>query len=142
MTNTVYDTTVVVYANADLIGRRSGNRLDRRLRVLEEFIQGSRIAFYNKKLFKEYEDHLSNQRNDVIEVFLIQLIDTGSYVRRSTLSRQNFDRASRSNWPAHDQHLLAAAIEATGVTIFVTENHLACCANSIRREFDIEVVKV
>jgi hypothetical protein len=142
MTNTVYDATVVGYANGDLIGRRSGNKLDRRLRVLEEFIKGSRIALYNKKLLYEYESHLSTHRNDIIEVFLIQLIDVGICARRSTLSRQYFARARRLNWPDHDQHLLAAAIEATRVTIFVTEDNLACCAKSVKREFGIHVVKV
>ncbi len=62
--DTVYDATVVTYANGDLVGRRKGNILDRRLRSIEEFLMGARVAYYNKKLLGEYLTHVVEYRND------------------------------------------------------------------------------
>lgn len=138
----MYDTTVVAYANGDLVGRRAGNVLDRRLRRLEEFLSGARVALYNAKLLNEYGQHVARCRNDVIEAFLTRLADHGKKTKRSTLSRQDHGCSKGAGWPSHDQHLLAAALEGTGATILVTEDVLARCAAAVRKQFGITVVKV
>lgn len=140
---TVYDTSVVAYANGELVGRRAGNVLDRRLRKLEEFIRGVRTAWYNTKLLREYQQKISEHRNDVIEIFLARLGDYGRRASRNTLTRQHHVVARRVRWPTHDQHLLAAALDAgRDATILVTETNLASCRASVRREFGIYVEQV
>ena len=140
--DTVYDTTVVAYSNGQLAGRRRGNALDRRLCVLEEFIVGVRLAWYNAVLLREYEKQITICRNDVIEAFLARLGDHGKRVKRSTLPRQAYARAREIRWPGHDQHLLMAALDGTNSTIFVTEEALARCSANVRREFGFKVVQV
>jgi len=140
--DTVYDTTVVAYANGDLRGRKKGNALDKRLFTLEEFVNGSRRALYNMKLLLEYEDKIKHHQNDIIELFLMALADRGLRVARSTLSRQDYSRAKKVRWPSHDQHLLAAALGGRDVTIFVTEQLLAACATGIRNNFSITIIQL
>ncbi len=135
MSNTVYDTTLVAYANGAIAGRKPGNVLDRRLRSIEKFLQGTRVAWSNTKLQAEYFQKIKEHRNDVIEAFFIRLVDHGRLAKRNTLSRQEYARAKKLGWPSHDQHLLAAALEAGAATICVTENSLAVCAAGLRREF-------
>lgn len=142
MSDSVYDTSLVAYSNGDLAGRRRGNVLDRRLSRIEEFLNGKRVAWYNNKLLAEYEQHIKESRNDVIEAFLIALENQGRRSQRSALSRQNFATATRARWPAHDQHLLAAALEGDGTTIFVTEEALAACGTAILRSFGISVDRI
>src|SRR6266851_785662 len=135
MKHTVYDTSFVAYSNGELAGRRPNNVLDRRLSKIEEFVEGKRVAWYNDKLFGEYRDRVRHTRNDVIDAFLIRLADAGRRVARSTLSTPNYAKARKAQWPSHDQHLLAAAVEATRATIFVTEKALEDCAGTVKREF-------
>jgi hypothetical protein len=142
MRDTVYDTSFVVYSNGDLAGRRASNVLDRRLAKIEEFLVGSRVAWYNDKLFGEYQSKIKVSRNDVIEAFLIRLVDAGRRVARSTLSATNYARAREARWPGHDQHVLAAAVVGTRTTVFVTEKALSDCAGSVEREFGVKVVRI
>jgi hypothetical protein len=140
--NTVYDTTVVAYSNGDLAGRRPNTAMDRRLRLLEECLRGKRTPWYNRKLLGEYNKHIKLCRNDVIEAFLRVLGDRGRRATRDTLSRQMHARARRAGWPSHDQHLLAAAVEAGDATIVVTEVALGVCSQRIRRVFRVAVLQV
>jgi hypothetical protein len=142
MSNTVYDTTVVAYANGALVGRSPGNALDRRLRAIEDFVNGERVAWYNERLLAEYIAALVDYRNDVIELFVTRLSDYGRKANRSTLSRQNHSRAQDLRWPDHDQHLLAAAIEAPRPTILVTEDNLHRCSSEVKRVFRVRVQQV
>jgi hypothetical protein len=141
--NTVYDTTVVAYANGDLAGRRKGNTMDHRLCKLEEFIEGTRVAWYNSALLREYDQKIRERRNDVIEVFLTCLADKGRMVDRNVLSRQDYSRARDAGWPTHDQHLLAAGLAAgKDAIVLVTEAVLAVCRKKIRRTFEIHVERI
>ena len=142
MRDTVYDTSFVAYSNGELAGRKANNVLDRRLSKIEEFVEGKRVAWYNDKLLGEYRDKVRRTRNDVIETFLIRLADAGRRAARSRLSRTNYAKALKAQWPSHDQHLLAAAIEGTRATIFVTEKVLEDCAKSAKREFGFSVVRI
>lgn len=140
--DTVYDATVVTCANGDLAGRRRGNALDRRLRVLEEFVNGRRVAWYNNKLLQEYENHVVERRNDVIETFLDSLADHGRRATSNRLSTSQYASARRMRWPSHDQHLLAAALEATRATIFTTERRLHSCRADVQRVFGVAVIRL
>jgi hypothetical protein len=142
MRDTVYDTSFVAYSNGELAGRRANNALDRRLSKIEEFVEGKRIAWYNEKLFREYRDKVRTVRNDVIEMFLIRLADAGKQAARNRLSTANYAKARKAQWPSHDQHLLAAAIEGTRATIFVTEKALEGCGKAVKREFGFTVVRI
>lgn len=143
MNDGVLDTTVVACANCAIEARRQGNSLDRRAALLESCVSGLLRVRYNKVLLQEYEDHVHKYRNDLIETFFA-LLDSASsvFVSRSTLSRQNYDRALRCCWPSHDQHLLAAAMDGVRPYIYVTEDALSRCAKKIHREFGIRVGKV
>lgn len=138
--HTVFDACLVAKANGRLVGRRRGNVLDHRLRVLEEFvISRTRLARYNQRMLKEYEDHLKDHRNDVIQLFFRCLAEQGTKVSANNLSRQAFDKARRARWPTHDQHLLAAAIGVAPSCIATTEENLGLCDAAVRKAFDVYV---
>jgi hypothetical protein len=100
------------------------------------------MAWYNSALLLEYRQHITTHRNDVIEAFVAQLADRGLKGKKSRLSRQDYARSREAKWPSHDQHLLAAALESAGATIFVTEKVLVNCAGSVRRIFGVRVIGV
>lgn len=140
MPDCVIDATVLAKANGDIAGRRPGNALDRRLTVIEDVGRGSRRLRYNPRLLAEYVQIVQQRRNDAVELFFIVLADRSVFVRRNSLSRQHYATATqRCNWPSHDQHLLAAAIEGNDPTIFVTElSHLQCAA-SVLSHFGVHI---
>jgi hypothetical protein len=90
MRDGVYDTKVVMNANGDLAGRRAGNSMDKRLRVLEGCARGYIRARINGRLRAEYENGVKTHRNDVIEAFLTAVVDRGVFVDRSTLRSSEF----------------------------------------------------
>lgn len=143
MNDAVFDTTVVAFANSDIAARRAGNVLDNRLGLLEKALNGRLHIRYNGKLLGEYVAHVSERRNDVIELFFA-LLDSGrtTLVRKNTLSRQNYRIARDERWPTHDQHLLAAALDGENPEIYVTEAILANCDAGIYRVFRIHVRQV
>jgi hypothetical protein len=142
MPDCVLDASVIAFANGDLTGRRSGNLLDRRLRIVEEVAQQNRRVRYNNKLLTEYQRLVTDYRNDAIELFFAVLDSEHSVlVRRSTLSRQHHRTATGScRWPSHDQHLLAAAVGGEDPSVFVTESRLATCAPQVLSHFSVHVV--
>ena len=143
MADSVLDATVVAFSNGDLAGRRRGNALDTRLKLLEQVVEQRRPIRYNLKLRAEYIQHLLVNRNDIIALFVAALDSPiATFVPRNTLSRQLWAEAHACRWPAHDQHLLAAAIDGDQPTLIVTENLLANCGEGIRRRLQISVRKV
>jgi len=143
MHDAVIDTTVVAFANCDIAARKEGNSLDKRLEVLETAVNGGIRIRYNDKLITEYADHVRDHINDVIAMFFA-LLDSAAAIRakKSTLSRQHYERAVRVRWPTHDQHLLAAAIGGHRPVVYVTEPLLSNCAAGIHRIFKIHVYRV
>ena len=143
MNDTVFDTTVVAYSNSDLRARKKGNSLDRRIRLIERFVRGGFRLRYNTRLLGEYEEHIREYRNDVIELFF-SMLDSNMAIRvpRNNLSRQEHQHAIEQRWPSHDQHLIAAALGGTRPVIYVTESQLANCAKRIKRVFSIRISKV
>ncbi len=141
MTDTVYDTTVVSFSNADLEGRQKDNQLNARLTYLEDFLRGYRVALYNDKLSREYTDHLHEIRNDVVEGFIDALDRRGRRSASNKLSRPDYVKSRGIGWPSHDQHLLAAALEGSRTHILVTEDILSGCAARVKREFGFTVIK-
>ncbi len=141
MPDCVLDASVVALSNGDLAGRRPGNVFDRRLNVIEQVVAGARRLRYNQKLLGEYRRLIRDYRNDVIELlFFVLDSDRAVLVSRSTLSRQNYDRATlQCRWPSHDQHLLAAALDGADPSIFVTEVRLADCARRVFAYFAVHV---
>ncbi|MFA6472446.1 MAG: hypothetical protein WCU00_10435 [Candidatus Latescibacterota bacterium] len=137
--DTVYDTTVISLANGDLVGRKRGNALDKRLSALEQFLKGHRVAWYNNCLLNEYSAHILEYRNDITEIFFAMLVDRGRKAKKNTLTRHQHALLRSIRWPSHDQHLLAAALEGRSTTLFVTEVTLYNCAASVKRIFDIRV---
>lgn len=141
MPDCVIDASVVAFSNGDLKGKRPGNVFDRRLKVIEKVCAGDLRLRYNTKLLREYQQLIKAPRNDVIEVFY-SVLDSGRavLVRRNVLSRQDYAMATtKCRWPSHDQHLLAAARDGNDPTIFVTEDHLAGCAQKVFKYFSIHV---
>jgi hypothetical protein len=142
MPDCVIDASVVVLANGDIAGRRPGNLFDRRLAVIEETVRGLRRLRYNSKLLGEYADHVREHRNDVLEALFALLDDKNRsvFVRRNSLSRQHHESATnKCQWPSHDQHLLAAAVDGDNPSIVVTEERLQRCADNILRHFGIHI---
>jgi len=140
--DTVYDAEVIAKANGDLSGRKRGNRMDLRLSWIEVCLAGQRRAIYNGKLLGEYTKHVKTCRNDLIDAFIRRLADHGMKAARNTLSSVNYAKARKMKWPSHDQHLLAAAIEAQDATIVVLEDALAGCGAAAKREFGVTVVQL
>ena len=144
MIDYVLDATFVAFSNGDLAGRRPGNVLDRRLKVVEEVIyRQDRRLRYNQRLRREYEDHAKTTRNDFVEVFFSYLDSNRPFrVPRNTLSRQHYNTATKIRWPGHDQHLLAAAIGGIKPHLFVTEHKHAVYAAKVKQAFGITVLRV
>jgi len=141
MPDCVLDASVVAYSNGDLIGRRPGNLLHRRLLVIEQVCTGRLRLRYNAKLLHEYQELIKDHRNDIIELFFAVLDSEQTVlVRRNVLSRQHHATATRKcRWPSHDQHLLAAAIGGDRPSVFVTETQLAACGPKIYAHFSVHV---
>lgn len=140
MPDCVLDATVVGFANGDIAGRRRGNVFDLRLAAIEKVVNGVRRLRYNPRLLHEYKQLTRIYRNDVIELLFRVLADQAVLVRRNTLARQDYVRATRDcGWPSHDQHLLAAALGGIDPVIVVTEERHAQCAEQILRCFAMHV---
>jgi hypothetical protein len=140
MSDAVFDTSVVAYANSDIVNRKLGGALDQRLILLEGAATRKVRIRYNDKLILEYAQHVRRCRNDVIELFFA-VLDSAAAVRapRNTLSRQHHQLADALRWPCHDEHLLAAAIGGDSPSIYVTEEQLARPAAEVFRIFRIHV---
>jgi hypothetical protein len=141
MPDCVLDTTVIAFANGDINGRKPGNKLDKRLSVIEKVGSGHWRIRYNSKLLAEYGAHVTVRRNDVIELFFAVLESSRSvFVRRSTLPSHSYEIAAKKcRWPAHDQHLLAASLDGDSPSLFVTDKALVRCAALVFKHFDIRV---
>ncbi len=140
ISDAVFDTTVVAWANKDIATRKPGNSFDRRLGLLELVVAGRMRIRYNSRLLTEYGQHVRQRRNDVIE-FFFTVLDSASAIRvpKNNLSRQQHRLAIQQRWPTHDQHLLAAALGGDRPCIYVTEKRHANCAFGIHRVFGIGV---
>lgn len=140
MPDCVVDATIIYKANGDIAaGRRPGNILDRRLIVIEQIGSGARRLRYNSKLLNEYQQVAREHRNDVVELFFTALAERAVLVTRNKLSPHLYARATQCRWPSHDQHLLAAAVDGTNPTIFVTERRHVNCADCVLRRFAVHV---
>jgi hypothetical protein len=143
MSDYVVDATIIRLTNTQLAARRPGNAFDRRLRILEQVVAGTKRVRYNSRLLGEYRALVRQQqfRNDVIQAFFI-ILDSDKAVRvnRNNLSRQNHRTArDQCDWPTHDQHLLAAAIGGNNAAIVVTEVRLGNCGAAVYRHFGVHV---
>jgi peptide methionine sulfoxide reductase MsrB len=88
----------------------------------------------------EYERLTKERRNDVIELFFTALSERAILVKKSTLSRQHYQKAKgKCGWPGHDQHLIAAAIGGTDPHIVVTEQMHVKCAACVLKSFAIHI---
>jgi len=140
MDECVFDASFVRLANDSLFGEKLGNLLNRRLNAMRTVVDGDCRIRCNSKLLTEYSAQVRDHRNDVIEQFF-SLLDSQEtvWVKRSTLSRQDKNKANKCRWPTHDQHVLAAAIGGNAVVIHVTEDALGLCATSVRRIFGFHI---
>lgn len=142
MSDCVIDAALIHLSNGDLAGRRPGNVLDRRLKVIEDVGEGKRRPRYNQKLFGEYQCLTKKLRNDVVAAFIQVLTDSGVRVKRNCLKSRDHGKATKCGWPSHDQHLLAAALEGQNPTIFVSEWKHGTCAASVLRVFGVRVSRI
>jgi hypothetical protein len=141
MSDAVFDTSVVAYANvAAGVRKHNWESLGRRSALLQSAVSRRVRVRYNPKLLIEYTQHVKRGRNDLIEAFFA-ILDSPSAiaVRSNNLTRQKHQLATGEGWPSHDEHLLAAAIEGDRPTIYVTEVDLGVCAAGIHRVFRIHV---
>jgi hypothetical protein len=143
MADCVFDATVVAFANGEIAARKPGNVFDRRLAAIEGAARGDCRIRYNTKLLGEYQSHVQERRNDVIELFFAALTDNAVLVARNTLLRQDYAKArDKCRWPTHDQHLLAAALGGDDPSLFVTEQRHANCRAKILACFGIRIKRL
>lgn len=143
MPDCIFDATVITMANGEIAARKPGNIFDRRLTAIESAANGNCRIRYNPRLLREYLDHVRDRRNDVIELFFETLEERGLLVRRNNLSRQDYATATeRCQWPAHDQHLLAAALGGDEPSIYVTERRHSDCGPKILNRFGIRIKRL
>ena len=140
MKSSVYDTILIAKANGNLAGRKAGNALDRRLKLFEAAVLGTSLTLVNAKLLNEYGSKILDFRNEAVRAFYVYAIDHGVNTGKSSLSRSDFERSRKARWPAHDQHLIAAAIGREKVSIYVTEVQHSACAAAVRKQFGITIV--
>lgn len=116
--------------------------MDKRLALLELAVRGITETLINRKLLGEYERQIKNVaiRNETIRMFIEYVVDRGTDSGRSALSSRDWEKARAARWPAHDQHLLAAAIIRPRTTIYVTEGAHQRCTDSIQKQFGIRIV--
>jgi hypothetical protein len=142
MAESVFDASFIGYANSSLDDPTPHRRefLRQLLNAITSVISRQSNLRCNQKLLSEYEGHLKVRRNDVIDQF-ITILDSEETVKLSgsTLRSPHKARANDCRWPSHDQHVLAAAIDGTNVTIHVTERVLGLCAQDIWRKFRIRI---
>jgi hypothetical protein len=74
--------------------------------------------------------------------FIAVLTDFGEFVDINTLPRHLHAKMRDANWPSHDQHLLAAAVDGMDPTVYVTESRHVRSAKAVRRHFGIRIVEV
>src|SRR6266511_2115767 len=140
MSDCVFDTSFVATANGSLTGEKKGTLLHRRLTEIRKVVDRENRVRYNPKLLTEYMTVVKKRRNDVVDQFF-ELLDSDRAVRLKTNTLRHADKtkANDCRWPTHDQHVLAAAIGGTEVSIHVTENALGACAAAIKRVFGFKV---
>ena len=141
MAENVYDASFITYANCSLDQPTLERRefLGSLIQGISQIITGNDRLRWNKHLWQEYHDHVSECRNDVIDQFFEILTSENAVQGKNSLRRQDDDRAHQCNWPKHDRHLIAAAIGGAKVTIHVTEERLGRCAPDVKRKFQIKV---
>jgi hypothetical protein len=140
MSDVVFDTTVVAFANSGIAPTKARNSFRRRLGLLDAAACRRVRVRYNGRLLHEYQQAIKEFRNDVIQAFFAILDSPAAiWVPKSTLSRQLHIRATQSGWPTHDRHLLAAAINGDNPRLYVTEKHLANCGSRIYRILRVRV---
>ena len=140
MSDSVVDTSFIAMANEELAEVGQNELLHRRISAIGNIVDGKDRLRVNPKLLKEYEPHIRERRNDIVDQF-VALLDAPETIKLSSSSLRKADnvRANDCRWPTHDKHLLAAAMGGEAVTIHVTENALALCARDVRRVFGFKV---
>jgi len=144
MSDAVIDTTVVALSNVRLTCLKEGSNLHARIRLLKQCYAGERRIRFNGRLRAEYDSKVSGIENDFVRLFF-ELLDSSRsiFVKKSTLSRQFYDRARNDcGWPGHDQHILAAGVGGEQVVLFVTEERHCNCRAAIKRVFDFNLVRM
>jgi hypothetical protein len=143
MSDSVVDTTFIALANEELAEARADDLLYKLVTAIGKIVEGKDRLRVNPKLLKEYEPHICEHRNDIVDQF-VALLDSPETVRltSSSLRRSDNAKAETCHWPGHDRHLLAAAINGEKVTIHVTEHALAQCAAAVKRIFGFKVSHV
>jgi hypothetical protein len=141
MPESVYDASIIGYANVSL-GDPTGERrqfLEDLIAAIHRVLSGRDRLRVNTTLRTEYEQVARGVRNDVVDQFFAILTGEGAVAAKNSLRSFENDRAHKCNWPSHDRHLIAAAIDGVGVTIHVTENRLGRCANKVWQVFKIRI---
>ena len=139
MSETVYDTRFLACANGNISNLRPFSQLQKRVSYVKEFSDGKTTARFNAKLLQEYDKHIKEYRNEIIESFFKLLVDHGIKSNRNTLTGPDWQRLDGA-WPTHDRHLLAAAIDGVKVRIITSEKDLVKKKAVVKRIFRIDVL--
>jgi hypothetical protein len=142
MAEAVYDASFIAYANCSLDDPTDDRRdfLGQLVAAIGLAVSGQARIRWNKALRAEYDDIVKVQHNDLVDQFFAILTgENATFVARNSLRRHENARAQDCNWPQHDRHLIAAAIEGKSVTIHVTERRLGQCTKKVWQVFRIRV---
>jgi len=140
MSDCVVDTSFIALANKTMEEPPTEDVLYQRIDAIRLIVETNQRLRVNPKLLTEYEPHIKEQRNDVVDQF-VALLDDPNTVKLSsnTLRKADNAKANTCRWPTHDKHVLAAAIDGDNVTIHVTDNVLGNCAKAVRRIFGFKI---
>jgi len=142
MADNVYDASFIGYANCSLGDPTPGRRdfLEKLIAAIVPVVSGTSRVRWNNTLRIEYDRLIKEHRNDVVDQFFAMLTSGSAvFVARNRLRKHEDQDAEKCNWPYHDRHLIAAAVDGEDVTIHVTEERLGRCGASILRLFEIHV---
>jgi len=142
MAEAVYDSSFIGYANVSLDDPTAERRefLRQLVAAIALVVSGQTSLRWNKALRTEYDDIVKVHQNDAVDQFFAILTsENATFVAKNSLRKHENVRAHDCNWPQHDRHLIAAAIDGTNVTIHVTERRLGVCTERMWRILRIRV---
>ena len=140
----VIDTTVLQKANALLTTTpRSHSDFAKRIRLIEDVLEGRKVVLYSWKLMVEYEKQLPSPRNDYIRLLFELLADPKRRVENWVKwPGRDREKARKCRYPKEDDHVLRTAIRPKPSTIVTEEGRMLAADDCIYRNFKVHIKNI
>ena len=137
----VIDTTVSQKANAPLTTTpRSHSDFAKRIRLIEDVLEGKKRVLYSWKLMDEYIRKLPSPRNDYIRLLFELLADPKRRLENwVNWPGRDREKARKCRYPEEDDHVLRTAIRPKRSTIITEESRMLVADECIYRNFKVHI---